>query len=109
MYERLAGYDLFCLPTRSDNQPVSIVEAMLAGLPIVATNVGGIPEMIAGADAGDIVPPDCADARAASILRVGRRADRAALGARGRAFACRTYDIDAEVERLAALYEGGTR
>jgi glycosyltransferase involved in cell wall biosynthesis len=103
-YGELADFDLFCLPTRSDNQPVAIVEAMLAQLPIVATDVGGIREMIAAADCGEIVEPDSVTALAAAVLRCGGRSDRAALGDRGRAFACRTYDVDVCADRVEALY-----
>jgi glycosyltransferase involved in cell wall biosynthesis len=51
-YGELSGFDVFCLPTRSDNQPLAIVEALLAGVPVVATDVGGIPEMISGRTPG---------------------------------------------------------
>src|SRR6185436_6278968 len=51
-YRMPSHFDLMCLPTRSDNQPVSIVEAMLAGLPVVSTTVGGIPEQIAMGNGG---------------------------------------------------------
>jgi glycosyltransferase involved in cell wall biosynthesis len=67
-YGMLHHFDLMCLPTRSDNQPVSIVEAMLAGLPVVSTTVGGIPEQIAMGSGGVCVPPDDAPALAAALV-----------------------------------------
>jgi glycosyltransferase involved in cell wall biosynthesis len=67
-YRMLHHFDLMCLPTRSDNQPVSIVEAMLAGLPVVSTTVGGIPEQIAMGGSGICVPPDDAGALASALV-----------------------------------------
>jgi len=67
-YRILHHFDLMCLPTRSDNQPVSIVEAMLAGLPVVSTTVGGIPEQIAMGNGGVCVPPDDAVALASALI-----------------------------------------
>jgi glycosyltransferase involved in cell wall biosynthesis len=67
-YSMLPEFDLMCLPTRSDNQPVSIVEAMLAGVRVVSTTVGGIPEQVAMGDGGVCVPPDDAESLAAAIL-----------------------------------------
>jgi glycosyltransferase involved in cell wall biosynthesis len=65
-YTILREFDLMCLPTRSDNQPVSIVEAMLAGLPVVSTTVGGIPEQLG--DQGVCVAPDDVEALANALI-----------------------------------------
>ena len=67
-YRMLHHFDLMCLPTRSDNQPVSIVEAMLAGLPVVSTTVGGIPQQIEMGNGGVCVPPDDAEALASALV-----------------------------------------
>jgi glycosyltransferase involved in cell wall biosynthesis len=66
-YKFLREFDLMCLPTRSDNQPVSIVEAMLAGVPVVSTTVGGIPEQLAMGNGGVGVPPDDVEALASAL------------------------------------------
>jgi len=105
-YFELASYDLFCRPSRSDNQPVAIVEAMLAGLPIIATSVGGIPEMIEGSGSGEIVSPDSVGELSEAIRRLAIREDRSAFGSRGRAFARTAYDVEVEVDRIDALYRG---
>ena len=58
----LASSDLFVLPSRSEAFPNSVLEAMATGLPIVATRVGGIVELVENQRTGVLVPPD--DARA---------------------------------------------
>ena len=67
-YKLLRNFDLMCLPTRSDNQPISIVEAMLAGLPVVSTTAGGIPEQVAMGSGGICVPPDDVEALADALI-----------------------------------------
>lgn len=65
-YRVLPDFDLMCLPTRSDNQPVAVVEAMLAGIPVVSTTVGGIPEQLG--EQGVCVPPDDVEALADALI-----------------------------------------
>jgi glycosyltransferase involved in cell wall biosynthesis len=103
-YLELADADVFCLPSRSDNQPVAIIEALLAGLPVVSTDVGGIPEMIEGADAGIIVGAESPDALADGLLRVLSRGHDPARSARATTFATREYDIAAMADRIEAVY-----
>ncbi|MCI4358618.1 MAG: glycosyltransferase family 4 protein [Thermoplasmata archaeon] len=56
-----ASADLFVLPSRFDSFPVVLLEAMAAGLPIIATRVGGIPEVVAEGSTGLLVPPGDVD------------------------------------------------
>ncbi len=61
------GYDLFINTTNFDNMPVSVIEAMALGLPIVSTNVGGIPYLIDHGNNGILVPPNDVDGMATAI------------------------------------------
>lgn len=54
--EALAGADLLLHPSSSDGTPLAIAEAMMLGIPVLATRVGGIPEMIIDGDTGYLVP-----------------------------------------------------
>ena len=64
------AHDVFLNTNRVDNMPVSLVEAGAAGLPIVATAVGGIPFLLADGRSALLTPADDADALAAAVCRV---------------------------------------
>jgi glycosyltransferase involved in cell wall biosynthesis len=57
-----AGADLFVLPTRGDCLPLVCLEALASGLPLVASNVGGIPDAVKPGETGALVPPGDAKA-----------------------------------------------
>jgi glycosyltransferase involved in cell wall biosynthesis len=72
----LAGeYSIFLNSTNVDNTPVSVMEAMALGLPVVSTNVGGIPYLITDEVTGVLVPPNDPPAMAAAIERLLRNPD----------------------------------
>ncbi|MDY0976362.1 glycosyltransferase family 4 protein [Massilia sp. CFBP9012] len=102
---QLARAWLFCLPSHAEGLPMSVLEAMAAGVPVVATEVGGIPEALAGGERGLLVPARDAAALAGAI---GRLLDDGQLHAR---LACaarpaieRHYSAGVVCARLAALY-----
>ncbi|MGI6081894.1 MAG: glycosyltransferase family 4 protein [Limnochordia bacterium] len=68
--ERLAEYDVFCLPSREDMCPLVCVEAMSQGKPVVATNVGGLPELVVPEQTGFLVPSEDAEALSAALRRL---------------------------------------
>ncbi|HEY6962939.1 MAG TPA: glycosyltransferase [Gaiellaceae bacterium] len=101
--ELLAQADVFVLSSTSEGLPMSVLEAMAAGLPIVASCVGGLPELVA--DAGILVPPEDVDALTAaleSLLASPER--RAALGAAARRRVVDQFSLDEALRRHLELY-----
>jgi glycosyltransferase involved in cell wall biosynthesis len=85
--------DIFCLPTYGDAAPWAVLEAMACGAPVIATRLGGIPDMLADGRAGVLVrhgdPRGLADAVSALLADPARRRD---LGAAGRERCEERYD-----------------
>ena len=100
-----ADSTVVALTSRNEGSPVSLIEAMAAGRPVVATRVGGVPDLVADGVTGRLVPPDdpaaLADALAA-LLRDPER--RRALGAAGRARVVPAFAAARLVEDVDALY-----
>ena len=80
--------DIFLNTNRIDNQPVSVIEACAMGLPVVATSVGGIPDLLTDGETGLLVPNEDHDAMAGAVLRLIADPTLASrLSAQGRAVA----------------------
>jgi glycosyltransferase involved in cell wall biosynthesis len=81
----LTSFDIFVLPSRFEGFPLAIVEAMLARLPVVATDVGSVREAVADGETGLLVPPEEPKALAMALRALLDDANRrAVLGERGR-------------------------
>jgi glycosyltransferase involved in cell wall biosynthesis len=103
---RIRAWDVFVLPSRAENFPLAALEAMAAGRPVVATRVGGVPEVVVDGETGVIVEPDDADALAAALDLLRRRpAHLAKLGEQGRDRAASVFAADRMGRRMLALYE----
>jgi glycosyltransferase involved in cell wall biosynthesis len=61
------SFDIFVLPSLTEAMPMALLEAMAAGLPVVATTVGAVPEIIGNSNAGALVEPGNSDALAEGI------------------------------------------
>jgi glycosyltransferase involved in cell wall biosynthesis len=100
--ESMRAADLFVLPSRFENLPCVIIEAMASGLPVVSTKVGGIPEMMSERD-GILVSPDDPPALADAIDRVlanPRAFDSAEISARAQA----RYGLSAVGAQIEGVY-----
>jgi len=101
----LSGYELFVLPSRTEGLPVSIMEAMLAGLPIVVTDVGSVREEVTHGVHGLVVPPEDPAALAAAINELmADPARRAVMGAAARERAEEMFTVATTVERYCGVY-----
>jgi glycosyltransferase involved in cell wall biosynthesis len=84
----IAGLDVLVVPSRSDGSPLVVCEAMAAGIPVVASRVGGLPDLVAHGDSGLLVRPEDPADLARSLVRLLRDPAAAqALGRRGRQLA----------------------
>jgi glycosyltransferase involved in cell wall biosynthesis len=89
----LAASDIFALPSHFEGLPMSVIEAMLTGLPVVATDVRGPREQVVDGETGLLVPPRAVPPLAAALRRLAEDpALRARLGAAGRARALDLYE-----------------
>ena len=101
-----ATADIFVLPTLADCFPLVIQEAMVAGLPVITTDVGAIGEAVQGGVTGLLVPPDDVRAlRAALDLLCGDRDRRRVMGVHGRKFAEHHFDSTANAKRIVHIMQ----
>jgi len=102
----LAAADLFCLASRFESMGIAIVEAMAAGLPVIATRVGGIPEVVTEGETGRLVAPEDPGALAGALGELLAQPDLCRqYGVAGRARARAHFGIQARAERITALLE----
>ncbi len=101
----LASSDLFVLPSRSEALPNAVLEAMAAGLPVVASRVGGLPELIDHQRTGVLVAPDDPRALGFAMLDLIQWPEHAhALGRQAREAIVRDYSFDRMVAGFEELY-----
>jgi len=95
--------DAFVLSSRSEGLPMVILEAMTAGLPVIATRVGGVPDAVG--DRGLLVDPGAPEALASAMARMVEDDDLAqGLGRAGQRHALAEYGVDRMVDEYVARY-----
>jgi glycosyltransferase involved in cell wall biosynthesis len=102
---RIAGSDIMVMPSRRESFGVAAVEAAACGVPVIATRIGGIPEVVEDGVSGILIPPDDCRGLAQAILRLAKDGNlRAAMGQAGRAIAKDRFDLNRNLDQLETLY-----
>lgn len=103
--DRMWAYDLFVLPSRVEGFPVTVAEAMLAGLAVVATDVGSVREAVVPGETGWIVPPEDPQALASAIEEaVSDMESTKRLGAHAQQIAEARFTITATVDSYMEMF-----
>jgi glycosyltransferase involved in cell wall biosynthesis len=98
--------DVFCLSSDSEGMPLTLLEALAYGVPVVSTDVGGIGEVLEDGRTGFLVPKGSAEALAARIVELLTNPARAAeLAASGRAMVHERFPAEKMVKAVEAVYE----
>lgn len=101
----LAASDIFLLPSLTEGLPLSVLEAMSHRLPVIATEVGGVPEVVVPGETGLLIPANAPQALTAAIATlVGDEGIRLAMGAAGYERVLSQFSFEQMVQRYDALY-----
>lgn len=104
--EVLRSLNLFVLPSQAEGTSCTLQEAMASGLPVVATAVGGTPDLVQENVTGHLVPPDDEQAMADAMVRAFGTPDNSARqGEAGREHAIRRFAISAMVQQYQQLFD----
>lgn len=102
--------NLFLLPSYTEAMPMSILEAMGYGLPIIASNVGGIPQLVEDGKNGFMVKPGDIDGFATAILNIIKNDDlNYEMGKSSLEKADEKYSLEGHIEKIKVLYEAVLR
>jgi len=104
--ELLASWDLLVIPSLEEGFPLSALEAMAAARPVVASRVGGLPELVVDGVTGRLVPPGDTDALVRCIAELaGDRQRLALMGNEGWKRVQRDFSVEEMARRTAAVYD----
>lgn len=102
----LDSWDIFAMPSSTEGFPMAALEAMAQGLPVVASNVGGLPELVEDGRTGILFPPGDVEALAKALRILGLDAKRRReMGIAGWRRARDQFSIDRMVDQTAAIYK----
>lgn len=105
-WRELANADIFVIPSYSEGLPLTLLEAMAAGLPVIATSVGAVPHLLPGAQQPFIVSPGDVDGLVGCIYRLANDPSlRRTLGGLNRQLVRDRYSLKTLAANLAAVYE----
>ncbi len=97
--------DIFVLPSLAEGLPVVLMEAMAKQLPVIATHIMGIPELVKDGVSGLLVPPGRVAPLVDAIVRLAGDPElRGRMGLRGRQKVCREFDVRLAGERLSQIF-----
>lgn len=99
-----AAADVFVAPSREDNLPNVVLESLASGTPVVAFDIGGMPDMIQDGINGRLVKPFCTDALLSGILDVIRWEDRDAVVSRCRSWVSQQFHPDQQCQSVIRFY-----
>jgi glycosyltransferase involved in cell wall biosynthesis len=104
--EILSLTDIFVLPSLREGLPLTILEAMACGKPVIATNVGGVPEVVKDGVSGTLVPPGDPEAiHGAMIELLGDTEKMNKIGSEGKRICNENFNSRIMVEKIEDLYD----
>lgn len=107
VFEMLRAFDIFVLPSLAEGLSIALLEAMASGLPIIASDVGGIPEVFGNCKCGKLVKPKEVRSLAAAMIEISYldNDSKKDLGAHGRTRIEEEFTADVMIKKLTELYE----
>jgi glycosyltransferase involved in cell wall biosynthesis len=106
LYDALSSLDIFVLPSYSEGFPLSIMEAMAAELPVAASAVGGIPEIVKHGEIGYLFPPRDSEAIANVIIELLSNGEKTRqMGKSGRDKVIKEFSPEDYIQKLDSLYD----
>ena len=106
-FELIGQSDVFVLPSRTEGAPIVLIEAMAMGVPIVATKVGGIPELVEDNKIGLLIKDDCPKKIASAIFELLKDPKKACqMGIEGKHRAFNNFHQDKFIGQMEEMYLG---
>ena len=102
----LRNWDVFALPSYDEGLPIAVLEAMAEGLPVVATDVGGIPELVQNEGTGYLIEPKDVDALHKALRKLATSSElRSQFGHAGRLRVQGEFSVEKMVTQIESVYD----